>query len=120
MKASVRPWTPSFMTITPAAPAAAAASTLTPNGQVPRRTRATAPAGKPAKSDGSQPLVDAAGGAPSTRPRSTGRNPPATSPAPELASVRTAPAGAASPPTVRTGGERSSKNGTENSSRRTA
>ena len=82
MKASVRPSTPSFMTITPAAPAAAAASTFTRNGQVPRRTSATAPAGKPAKSDGSQPLVEAAGGAPSTRPRSTGRNGPRRRPCP--------------------------------------
>ena len=53
----VRPGWPSFMTMTALAPAACALRTLTLKPHVPRCTSATPPAGNPAKSDASQPLV---------------------------------------------------------------
>ncbi len=59
----VRPGWPSFMTTTAAAPAACALSTLTLKPHVPRWTSATDPAGMPAKSAASQPLVLLFGGA---------------------------------------------------------
>lgn len=62
-RVSVRPGWPSFMMMTPAAPAACAFSALTWKVQVPRCTSATAPAGNEAKSAASQPEVELLGAA---------------------------------------------------------
>ena len=61
---SVRPGWPSLKITTAAAPASWAFAAFSPNVQVPRWTSATAPAGKPAKSASSQPLVFDEGSAP--------------------------------------------------------
>src|SRR6185503_19231340 len=67
---AVRPGWPSFMITTADAPAACALRALTAKPQVPRCMSAMAPAGKPAKSAASQPLVFefAAGGGGYTTP----------------------------------------------------
>jgi hypothetical protein len=97
---------------TPTAPAATALPTLAWKVQVPRRSSATAPRGKPAKSAGSQPLVEplaVAGAA-----KSTSASAAATSPAPERRKARS-PAGPTTspgaPPSARLGGAVSSKYG---------
>jgi hypothetical protein len=76
-----RPGWPSFMTTTPAAPAAWAFSTLTLKPQVPRWTSAMLPAAMPVKSAGSQPLVDVFAGRPGVSSRtSAGNSGPVASP----------------------------------------
>jgi hypothetical protein len=58
---AVRPGTPSFAMRTAAAPAAFAFRAFSEKKHVPRRRRATAPRGKPAKCERSQPLEAEAG-----------------------------------------------------------
>jgi len=83
---SVRPAWPSLKITAAAAPARWALSTLARKGQVPRWSRATAPRGKPAKSAGSQPLVELSG--PGGSRRSTRWSGAVTSPLPENSKVR--------------------------------
>src|SRR6266545_7247960 len=102
------------MMTTPAAPAAAAFSTLAWNVQVPRRISATEPRSNSSKSVVLQPLAEESGG-PSASPTFTARNRAVTLVEPELVKVRKAAAGAGScrpsgKRTSRTGGTRSSKN----------
>jgi hypothetical protein len=79
--ASVRPWNPSLKMIAALAPAAAAFATFSSKVQVPRTMSAIAPAGKPAKSAASQPLVEVP--AVIGMPASTGSTEAVTSPFPE-------------------------------------
>jgi hypothetical protein len=76
----VRPGWPSFITITALAPAACALSTLTLKPHVPRWTSAIPPAGKPAKSAASQPLVEEFAGPDGLITRSTGTSTPVAVP----------------------------------------
>jgi hypothetical protein len=71
---AVSPW---LKNSTPDAPAAAAFSALISNVQVPRWIRAMLPAGKPAKSAASHPLVEVL---PAPSMRSTGVTSAVTSP----------------------------------------
>src|SRR5262245_26478646 len=71
------------MITTPAAPAAAAFSTLVWNVQVPRRISATRPRSNSSKSVVLQPLAEAGGG-PSASPRLTARSRAVTLLEPEL------------------------------------
>jgi hypothetical protein len=75
-RVGVSPW---LKMITARAPAASALSAFCANGHVPRWISAIAPAGKPAKSAASQPLVFARGG---TRLMSTATTGAVTSPKP--------------------------------------
>ena len=68
------------MTITAAAPAACAVSTLTLKPHVPRWTSATRPPGMPAKSAASQPLVLVLAGSLGSRFRSTATSGPVAVP----------------------------------------
>ena len=84
---SVRPGWPSLKMITPLAPAVSAFWAFAPKVQVPRWTSAIAPAGKPAKSDASQPLLLVDGSGPGGSTRSTGTTLPVMSPLPEKSIV---------------------------------
>ena len=75
MSGAVWPGEPSLAISAAAAPADWAAAALSELRQPPRRIRATAPSGKPAKSDASQPLELAA--------KSTGTTCAVTLPPPE-------------------------------------
>ena len=81
---SVRPGWPSLKITTAEAPAAWAFWALTWKVQVPRWISATLPAGKPAKSAASQPLVEVLSGlVPIGTTTSTGVTAAVTSPLPE-------------------------------------
>ena len=83
------PGVPSLKSTRPAAPAVSAFAAFTSISHVPRCTSAIAPAGKPAKSASSQPLVLVLAVGPGGSVRSTGTRGPVTAAAPENSSVAT-------------------------------